>query len=394
MKYLLCFLSVCYSVSVFSSTCQEIQKNNVVSKQSDDQKSKNHKESKETKEECKKGSGNSNNEHKQDNNDSQQVCKKDNGNSKAKEENKKENDNSKEECKKDNGNNKDENKKNNDDDSKKKTEEKKKEPESNLIKVGNLAFPQSQQPTPLISFGQNLLDESQVQWQGLLSYAKGRHEYFIEGSNSLIYAFKDDISLFLSMPNAIRLRQDDKRSVGPEDLVIQFEYAPYTKEFYTYYDQLSFVAFLTIPTGSIRKDPPTGAGANTYFFGGVYSVMGINWFYFVSYGYLYNGTSHRSSIGNQFLYQYGVGRRIFNTSEWLFDWILEFDGTLSGRDKMDGSFDPNTGGNIIYVTPSLFLASNKHIVLQLGIGFPVVQQLNGNQHSQEYLAQTKISWTF
>lgn len=284
----------------------------------------------------------------------------------------------------------------NDEEKKDSTSQKKeKEPEpSKLLKVGNLAFPVAQQPTPLVSFGQNLIAQGQVEWQGIISDLQQKNGYFIDSSNSIIYAFKDNLSIYISQPIAIRFRQDHHHSFGTEDTLIQFEYAPYTKEYYTYYNQISIVANVTIPSGSLKKNPPTGTGTNSFFIGGVFSNMGINWFYFTSYGGIFNTTSHRTTYGNQFLYQYGVGRRIFSNSNWLFDWMLEMDGQYICRNKINGSIDPNSGGNIIYVTPSLFLSSKQDLVIQLGIGFPIAQQLFGHQPRRKYVLQTKISWNF
>ena len=82
-----------------------------------------------------------------------------------------------------------------------------------------------------------------------------------------------------------------------------------------------------------EKKPRTGLGANSFFLGAIFSRMGIDWFYFISLARIWNCTSHRTKFGDQFLYQYGIGRRLCNTSEWLFAAQLEFDGTYSERDK-------------------------------------------------------------
>ena len=181
----------------------------------------------------------------------------------------------------------------------------------------------------------------------------------------MLYAFRDDLSIFLTLPDAVRFREENFHSSGPEDFVVQFEYAPYTKEYYTYYDQLTIVANVTIPTGSATKNPPTGIGSNSFFIGMTFSRMGINWFYFTSYGRIFTTSSHRTQFGDQFLYQYGVGRRIFSNSEWLFDWMLEVDGIRAEKNRIRGMINPNSGGNIIFVTPSLFLSSKKSLAVNM-----------------------------
>lgn len=278
---------------------------------------------------------------------------------------------------------------------KNKVEDREKAPEpEKLLKIGNLAFPVSQQPSPLISFGQNLLNKKQAQALFLTTEFKGEHEYFINMVPSILYGIRDDLSIFISMPIAVRYRQEHHHSSGPEDLIIQLEYSPWTGEYYTYYDQITLVGNVTIPTGSTKKNPNTGTGSNSFFIGGIYSRMAINWFYFTSYGGVLNASSHRTRFGNQFLYQYGVGRRICSNKNWLFAWMVEFDGLYFERNKIHGKTNHDSGGNIISVTPSLFIASKESLIVQLGIGFPIYQHLFGHQSKKEYMLALNLEWTF
>ena len=262
------------------------------------------------------------------------------------------------------------------------------------VKIGNLAFPVSQQPNPLISFGQNLLEKNQAQALVLVTKFKGRDQYFLTIVPGLLYAFTDNLSLFINVPQAVRYRDDGHHTSGPGDTSFQLEYAFYTKAYRTYYDQATVIAAVTIPTGSPKRNPPTGVGANSYFLGGTYSRMEIDWFYFISAGGILRGSSHKTKYSDQALYQFGFGRRILNTKEWLFDWMVEFDGTYSGHDKIQGVTDRNSGGNVIYITPSLWVSSYESLFFQFGIGFPVHQHLFGYQTKSDYLVAFNTGWTF
>jgi hypothetical protein len=77
--------------------------------------------------------------------------------------------------------------------------------------------------------------------------------------------------------------------------------------------------------------------------------------------------------------------------DWLVAWLVEADGTYSNRSKQDGARDPNSGGNIVYVTPS-FSVSSKHTFMQVGIGLPAIQNLYGNQHENYFIAAL-FGWT-
>lgn len=274
-------------------------------------------------------------------------------------------------------------------------EEREKAPKpEKLLKVGNLAFPVSQQPNPLISFGQNLLNKKQVQALVLTTEIRGKDKYFIGTIPGILYGFTDDFSIFINAPIVVRSRLDHHHSSGVGDVIFQLEYNLWTKEHWTYYDQITVIANVTIPTGSAKKNPNTGSGSNSFFLGAECSRMGINWFYFVSMGGIFNTTSHRTKFGDQFLYQGGIGRRIFNTREWLFSWYVEIDGFYSCRDKIQGIENRNSGGNVIYVTPSLALASNESFLVQFGIGFPVYQKLFGHQRKTDYFFALNLGWLF
>lgn len=223
---------------------------------------------------------------------------------------------------------------------------------------------------------------------------EGNREYLLNMTPNILYAFSDDFTILLTMPFVVRHRINHHHTSGPGDFIVELEYDIYTKEHYTYYDQITIVANTSIPTGSAKKNPPTGIGANSFFLGATLSRMGINWFYFTSYGEILKASSHRTRFGNEFLYQYGIGRRIFSNSEWLLAWLLEFDGDYTLQDIVKGKINPNSGGNIIYATPSLFLSSNESLVMHLGMGFPIYQRLNGHQPKQNYLVTLHLAWLF
>jgi hypothetical protein len=277
----------------------------------------------------------------------------------------------------------------------KKEDKKKEEKDSDEpLKVGNLALPTSQQPGPLISFGQNIINKGQAQTFLLsIDMAKTQGDYNITQVPSIVYAFTDDFSIFLNAPITPRQRQGEAHSSGFEDAYIQLEYAFYTKEHKTYIDQATIVANVTIPTGSTKKNPPTGIGANSFFLGGTFCRMTLDWFYFTSYAGIWTTSSHQTKFGNTFLYQYGIGKNITNIRDWLLCWMVELDGIYSCKDKIHGVTDPNSGGNVIYLTPSLWVSS-EHLILQLGVGYAIAQQLNGDQNENTYLLALNLGWTF
>lgn len=263
-----------------------------------------------------------------------------------------------------------------------------------MLTIGNLAFPPSQQPSPLLSFGQNIIDRKNPMAQAAVSQIKGENHYSIYVDPALLYPFTDDFSLFVVAPIGVRSREGKHRSSGAGDLTLQLEYAFYTKEYRTYYDQASIVGNVTIPTGSTKKHPSTGIGANSFFVGGTYARIGIDWFGFISSGGIMMASSHRIQFGNQYLYQMGLGRRIFNTDEWLFDWLIELNGMYSWKDKINGKINLDSGGNVVFLTPSLWVSSKESFFIQFGVGCPILQDLFGRQKKDDYLIALTSGWLF
>ncbi|OJW51279.1 MAG: hypothetical protein BGO67_12485 [Alphaproteobacteria bacterium 41-28] len=210
----------------------------------------------------------------------------------------------------------------------------------------------------------------------------------------MLYGVTDNVSVFFNVPIAASYKEGKSRSSGLEDIFLQLEYAFYTNKTSKLIDQATLVANATFPTGSTKKQPPTGFGSSSFFLGGTFCRMYTDWFGFTSYGVVLTTPRDSTKFGNEFLYQAGFGRNIlYINSELIFAWMIEADGLYSEKNKIKGITDPNSGGNIVYVTPSLWISSKK-IIAQLGFGLPATQHLFGNQKRNNYLLVANFGWTF
>lgn len=260
--------------------------------------------------------------------------------------------------------------------------------------IGNFALPTSQQPGPLLSFGEKMLDENQAQLFLFADNFSGVRSHTVDIIPSILYGIQDNLSVFFNVPIAASFKSDKNRSSGLEDTFLQLEYAFYTKKTFEHVDQATLVANVTFPTGSTKKQPPTGFGSSSFFLGTTFNRMYTDWFMFTSPGVVLTTSHDSTKFGNEFLYQAGFGRNILSIdSEWIFAWMIEADGQYTEKDKIKGITDPNSGGNIVYVTPSLWISSKK-IVAQLGFGLPATQHLFGNQKRNNYLLVANLGWTF
>lgn len=267
-----------------------------------------------------------------------------------------------------------------------------------FCREGIFSVPNPKYPGPLVGFGENFIGANQVQVSLYGDDFIGRDKNYVDIVPWVLYGITDAASVYVAVPVTPQYKENGRSSRGFEDLWVQFEVAPYTKRWPCAFNQLTVVANASFPTGSSTKKPHTGYGAMGYFLGTTYFYTTPNWFVFTAYGGEFP-TSHKGTkFGSTFLYQGGGGTLITSGKGlpwgegWVLAWVLEWDGYLSGRDRYHDKRDPNSGGNVFYITPSLWVSTFRWYA-QLGWGFAVSQHLNGNQKRDQYLFIFNFAWT-
>jgi hypothetical protein len=261
-------------------------------------------------------------------------------------------------------------------------------------KAGNYVLPSSQQPGPLIGFGQNILDEGKIKTFLFSDAFFGSKKHAIDTIPYGVYGVTDDFSALLAVPIAASYKENKSHSSGLSDMFLQLEYAFYVQETSQFSDRATFISAVIFPTGSATKQPATGTGSSSFFLGGTFNRTYVNWFVFTSPGAILTTSHNGQKVGNEYLYQAGIGRNFYTIdSEWIFAWLVEANGFYTEKTHIKGRTDPNSGGNLIVVTPSLWISS-KHVTFQFGVGLPVAQHLFGDQTKNKYLLASNVSWLF
>ena len=263
-----------------------------------------------------------------------------------------------------------------------------------IIKIGNFALPLSQQPAPLFSFGQNLVDKGDFLVFGIFEQLKGPQLNFITAVPSILYGLTDKMSLFIEVPVAAKFMYQGTRSSGLEDVVVQLEQILYVQETPISVNEITIVGHISLPTGSLKKNPPTGFGGPTFFLGFTLSRTKTDWYYFGGLGGLITTFHKGTKFGNGFFYQGGVGRNIaYKTDKWLLNWLVEIDGVYRQRDTVCNAIECNSGGNIITVGPSIFFGTQR-FEMDGGIAAVVDQHLFGSQSKSHFAAEFYAGWKF
>jgi hypothetical protein len=245
--------------------------------------------------------------------------------------------------------------------------------------IGNFALPTSQQIAPLVGFGQLVAGAEVLQYYLVGNFFEGNDTFTSTLIPAILYGITDEVDVYLQLPFSPGNYQNKHRSAGIEDIILQFEYAYYTLNTCCYINQATVVSYISYPTGDSHKTPPTGFGSPAFFIGGTFSHVSRWWYSFFSTGGVFPTETHGTKFGDEFLYQFGYERVICAIKDrMIFAWMVELDGTYSKKNRIHGMINPDSGGNTILITPS-FWFSTKRWIVQGGVGFPVVQNLNGDQ---------------
>lgn len=262
------------------------------------------------------------------------------------------------------------------------------------IKKGNLALPASQQPNSQLGVGQNIIDKGDFLGYFAPSAVVGKRQDFIVLTPLILYGITNNSSLLVSWPMLAEQKVNNVRSEGVGDMLVQFEYAYYNKSRYTYADQATVIASIILPTGASHKVPHVGFGSPAFLMGGTFSHTGVDWYYYAAVeGLMTTRTKNNTKFGNQFMYQWGVGKNLGNPGGSIITAMMEFSGIYTTHDRICGICDPNSGGNVIFAGPSLWI-STERFTFHPDIAFPIAQRLFGKQNKLYYLVAVTIGWKF
>ncbi len=268
------------------------------------------------------------------------------------------------------------------------------------LSVGNFVLPISQQPSPLFSFGQNIVDKGdKIGYVNPIFLTGHDKKRFFYNELYFLYGLTDSLSIFGLLPAPVISKQDNVRNSGFGDIIVQMEYALFDKRTETSIMQSTIVGSIYLPTGIMQTDetdiisahaPFTGNGATSFFLGTTLSRTTTDWYSFGSIGGLITRhAGHRGKIGNSFFYQAGIGHNLGRYCDKVMLLLLEIDGVWSGKDIICDEADFNSGGNIVYVGP-VFYYANENTIIQAGFQMPIIQNLNGVQPKNSVLLS--VSW--
>jgi len=258
------------------------------------------------------------------------------------------------------------------------------------IPIGNFALPASQQPGPLIAFGQNVFDKHILQLYADIDYLHDTNNNLTAFTPGALYTFTDNFSLFIRLRSILdSSRRNNASSAFVENLVIQGEYAPLDHNTPNTIDMITIVSNFTIPIS--EPFPHVRFIAPGFFLGFTAEHVMPDWYIFISSGITIPITN-RGNNGIQVLYQGGLSKNIRAVTDgWILNWMLELDGIYNQGTTFIESLD-HIKGNVFFITPSIWF-STKRCILQGGISWVVVKPAS-ERHTSPIYFSFNFGWTF
>lgn len=248
--------------------------------------------------------------------------------------------------------------------------------------IGN--FTNDRSPSTVFGFGQFILDEGNTNLYLYIEQDKGQKQNSVTLFPLVAYGIADYLSAYCSLPLIVSCYENGIKSHGLGDLTAQFEYV---------FWQLSkpidvwatIVANLTLPTANTLRNQSLGLGSPSFFLGTTISMLSTKWYAYAEAGGSFVATKYKCiKPGNCFLYEWGFGYNLASQKNTAITMLFDFNGIYTQKDVSNtGISDPNSGGNIVYIGPTLFY-SYKSWAITFGIQGPALQALNGTQNKQYY----------
>ncbi len=239
--------------------------------------------------------------------------------------------------------------------------------------IGPDHLPYASGPGPLFSFGQNVQQKNGFVYRQIYAYTETDFHSILLIHNHFYYGITDYLTFVLKQPIIAKNFQTGVNGRGLGNTRIELEGIPYM---YHIPDEFRFrttlIGGLIFPTNTSQIISLQTTKSMNYFAGVTESIATRNIFQYMFFGIFIPTSKHGNNFGFLFYYQTGFAHRIIMRDDFYLGADLEISGQYQKSQKVAGVTDYTTGGNTIFIGPSL-RCSRDHFILQLGIQYPWVK---------------------
>ena len=160
-------------------------------------------------------------------------------------------------------------------------------------------------------------------------------------------------------------------------MTLRTKYRFYRKDMRGASSQAALHAGIKFPTGD--ADKRLGSGATDFFVGASFGYESRRHYFFTGARYHRNGTYNGLNRGDAARFNLAYGIRPWQLEYLQPDpvFILEVNGTIAGKKRLDERAIESSGGSVLRFGPGL-LFSYRNVMLKVGVSIPVLDRLNNN----------------
>jgi len=242
-----------------------------------------------------------------------------------------------------------------------------------------------------------------------------RDTWTLSVPTTFVYGFTEKFAGIATIPYIYRKQRTNsgsdritRKTSGLGDITFLGKYRIYTKDSPGATSRLSLLGGLELPTGrsgdsdsvgKLLRTFQTGSGSWDPILGASFSNQTLNYEWDYNLTYQFNTEAHNFEFGDILKYTIAYQKRLLPRElpdEGLytqFNAVLELNGEWKQRNRNESGSVDASGGNIIYLSPGLQVAS-KRFVAETSVQLPVFQDLNGTQVETDYVIIASLRVTF
>ncbi len=214
-----------------------------------------------------------------------------------------------------------------------------------------------QGPGPIFSLGHNIFPKNQLVVEEELFFVKIKpnNNSLLINFNNIYYGITNRLSILVTIPVILKeIKIPHKHSRGLGNLIAQAEYAFYEKKEVDALFQWTVLGNVVIPTTRIVANTDViTTRAPSFFCGITTNNLSSVWYTYSDIGVFFTTKRHQFKLGNQLWYGLGGGRKLYTHNKLTLTGLIEMSGIYERPDKIGKKTDLKTGGNRLYLGPTL-----------------------------------------
>jgi hypothetical protein len=246
---------------------------------------------------------------------------------------------------------------------------------------------------PIFGIGPHVLFKGGVETALEVAQEKAGEEKESELALEIVYGITGDWSAGINLPYAAK---EDGMEIakGSSDIQVFSKYRFWREDSLGLQESAAVMLAVNMDNGDETEIPPLGNGAMDIITGLTYGYESLKWYRWASVRYSLPGENDTGFLlGNKWLMDFVGGWRPTPPEYKRPDtvWLLELNGEITDKAKLNGGSLANSGGFEWFISPGIFW-TYRNFAIKSGIQIPIANDLHGMQDKSDYRFKTTFEW--